>query len=292
MEAKTVTFDGDLASRFVTATKETIERILKCEHPSDCLALYMFYCYTAKWQNETCVKATTAYVGKGLGWSEDKVRARKGILASLGLIEDVRRTGADSKKILGWYVQVKFILEPPSGFSRVWFSPQCGESGDKCSETVNGNALRPFNKNAPPSSEMELPLPDSNPNPKATVPTTPPIAPPPQSPPVNGSVTESELEWADDMAVWFRDLIPANMRLSANWRDKWAEVFLALSKKDKRSDDEISKVCEWARSDAFWSRNFYSPAKLRERKDGILYFDRFLELMKKEPKKVKLNLAL
>lgn len=87
-------------------------------------------------------------------------------------------------------------------------------------------------------------------------------------------------KWGFEMALWLRELMPENMRLAATWLDRWAEVFDAMAKLDKRKDDEIVKVCEWARQDSFWSRNFLSPVKLRERnKDGIQYFDVFVSAM-------------
>ena len=61
----------------------------------------------------------------------------------------------------------------------------------------------------------------------------------------------------------------------------WARVFDACVVVDSRDDEELAKVCMWAREDSFWSRNFFSPCKLRERHkaSGLLFYDYFLSQM-------------
>ncbi len=87
-------------------------------------------------------------------------------------------------------------------------------------------------------------------------------------------------------ADWFRSTLPESIRLPANWRESFAGTFDELLRLDKRTTDEIRKVSEWARADAFWSTNFLSPAKLRKpNRDGIRYFDVFAEKMKAEDSK-------
>jgi hypothetical protein len=51
---------------------------------------------------------------------------------------------------------------------------------------------------------------------------------------------------------------------------------------DKRNEDEILKVVEFGRTDAFWKKQFLSFLKLRNKnKEGIMYYDVFLNQMPK-----------
>lgn len=76
------------------------------------------------------------------------------------------------------------------------------------------------------------------------------------------------------------------MRLAEGWQHKFAIAFDDLTELDKRTKREIFDVCRWARKDAFWSKNFCSPAKLRKRnQDGIQYFDVFVSAMAPTAKK-------
>lgn len=105
---------------------------------------------------------------------------------------------------------------------------------------------------------------------------------PKQSPPSPETGTsEKALRFAD----WFRKLLPATVNPAAKWRERWAECYDAMVKLDKRTAEEISMVCRWARADDFWAANFQSPMKLRERKDGVQYFDIFAAKVKSETPK-------
>jgi hypothetical protein len=81
-------------------------------------------------------------------------------------------------------------------------------------------------------------------------------------------------------AQWFRTTLPDNMHLAANWQVNWAKVFDDMMRIDSRTPEQIHTVCKWARNDPFWSRNFMSPTKLREKKNEVQYFDAFLVKMK------------
>ena len=75
-------------------------------------------------------------------------------------------------------------------------------------------------------------------------------------------------------ADWFKTLLPENQKLEKSWRKNWARCYDELIDLDKRSPAEIAKVCQWARADGFWAKNFLSPTKLRKsNKDGVNYFD-------------------
>ena len=93
-------------------------------------------------------------------------------------------------------------------------------------------------------------------------------------------------------ADWFKTLLPADIRLAATWRDQWAHCFDELLRLDNREDKAIAAVCQWARKDDFWQKNFLSPLKLRSRNgDGIQYFDVFTEAMKAPAKGAAASMA-
>jgi hypothetical protein len=92
----------------IVLSKGLIDLLLKQDKPSDLIALYTFYYYTAKWQKTNQPKSTTSYTSKGLNWTEEKVQKNKKILKQLGLVEDLRRTD-DQGKVTGHYIKVNFI---------------------------------------------------------------------------------------------------------------------------------------------------------------------------------------
>ncbi len=88
-------------------------------------------------------------------------------------------------------------------------------------------------------------------------------------------------ERGEKFAEWFKTLIPADSNLASSWKASWAKCFDDMMRLDKRTDEQIMSVCKWARSDSFWSSNFQSPLKLRDRnKDKVQYFDVFSQKMK------------
>lgn len=69
---------------------------------------------------------------------------------------------------------------------------------------------------------------------------------------------------------------------------KSLEVFDKLTRIDGYQPEEIQKAIEWARTDDFWSSNFLSPVKLRNRdKNGVKYIDVFLAKLLKNGKNRK-----
>jgi hypothetical protein len=95
----------------INITKPTMDVLLKQNKPDQLIALYIFYCYTAVWQNTLRVRTTTKYTAKGIGWSEQKVRRIKKRLADFGLIEDVQTTKKDG--LFGKrYVRVYYFTVP------------------------------------------------------------------------------------------------------------------------------------------------------------------------------------
>lgn len=76
-------------------------------------------------------------------------------------------------------------------------------------------------------------------------------------------------------AQWFKTLLPPDTNLTPSTLTSWATCFDEMIRIDNRTEDEIAKICKWARKDEFWRNNFYSPCKLRDRKGGVQQFDTF-----------------
>lgn len=86
-----------------------------------------------------------------------------------------------------------------------------------------------------------------------------------------------------NFASYFRSLLPNTQKVTSSDMKKWAKIYDSLINLDKRTKDEIYKVTKWARSDNFWSSNFLSATKLRNRnKEGVYFYDVFLEKIKQE----------
>ncbi len=85
-----------------------------------------------------------------------------------------------------------------------------------------------------------------------------------------------------DFASWFKTLLPKAQKVSQSNLKDWAKTYDDCIRLDSRARDEILAVCEWARADTFWSANFQSASKLRQKnKTGVQYFDVFLQQMNK-----------
>jgi hypothetical protein len=89
----------------------------------------------------------------------------------------------------------------------------------------------------------------------------------------SSAVSVAGLSFADR----FRASLPNKVSLVAGWRAKWARAYDDLLRLDKRDQDEIERVWQWARRDEFWAPQFQSPLKLRKRnREGVTYYDVFL----------------
>ena len=86
-------------------SKQTMDLFLTVEKPSDCIGLYLFYYYTAKWQKTNTVKCTTSFATKGLHWTKERTISAKKTLMEAGLIEDITRKNKNGQ-INGWYIKV------------------------------------------------------------------------------------------------------------------------------------------------------------------------------------------
>ena len=78
---------NDIADELLIVDKRTIEHLFELENCADCVALYMFFYKTAKWQGTRSIKANDTYIRKCLGWGARKVTATKKILESAKYIE-------------------------------------------------------------------------------------------------------------------------------------------------------------------------------------------------------------
>jgi hypothetical protein len=59
-------------------------------------------------------------------------------------------------------------------------------------------------------------------------------------------------------------------------KDEVKETFRKLIEIDNYQVEEIKNIIKAARTDNFWSKNFMSPNKLRDKdKNGVIYFDKF-----------------
>lgn len=80
--------------------------------------------------------------------------------------------------------------------------------------------------------------------------------------------------------AWFLDLLreteAPEPSLTDSIRAGWARTYVRMIGIDGRTKADVKEVCQWARNDPFWRRNFLSPAKLRQRNDdGVMWFDVF-----------------
>ena len=98
----------DIANELLIINKKTIDNLFTLNNCSDCVALYIFYYKTAKWQKTNCIKATDEYVKRCLKWGYDKIKKTKQILKENGLIEIVQKR--ENGKIVAWYIQINYII--------------------------------------------------------------------------------------------------------------------------------------------------------------------------------------
>lgn len=160
----------DVADDLLVVNRATVERLFEAERAVDCLALYMFYYKTAKWQGTNRPKAADIYVRKCLGWGQTRLAAAKQELKELGLVDVIRGTKAG--KVAGWYVEVKYIVsskklaeneakltpgpEVPSASN--WCADnKCLKTKDKCLKTKYDLDTNVSKGESPQSGVVEAP---------------------------------------------------------------------------------------------------------------------------------------
>lgn len=99
---------NDIADNLLILNKITIDRLFQLENCADCIALYVFYYKTAKWQKTDTVKANDQYVKKSLKWGISKIKKTKQTLKEHGLIDIVQRR--KDGKIEGWFIKVSYLV--------------------------------------------------------------------------------------------------------------------------------------------------------------------------------------
>lgn len=101
---------NDISDELLIIPKQTIDTLFQLDNCADCIALYVFYYKTAKWQNTNIIKANDTYIKKSLKWGMTKIRNTKQSLKENGLIDIVQRR--KDGKISGWYVKVSYMINP------------------------------------------------------------------------------------------------------------------------------------------------------------------------------------
>lgn len=99
---------NDIADDLLILNKITIDRLFQLKNCADCIALYVFYYKTAKWQKTNTVKANDQYVKKSLKWGISKIQKTKQTLKEHGLIDIVQRR--KDGKIEGWFIKVSYLV--------------------------------------------------------------------------------------------------------------------------------------------------------------------------------------
>lgn len=103
---------NDISDNLLILHKATIDKLYQFENSADCIALYVFYYKTAKWQKTNVIKASDEYVKKCLKWGNGKIRKTKQTLKENGLINIVQARA--DKKISGWYIEVCYLVSEKS----------------------------------------------------------------------------------------------------------------------------------------------------------------------------------
>jgi len=98
---------NDIADDLLILNRTTIETLFKLENCADCIALYVFYYKTAKWQKTNSIRANDLYVKKCLKWGADKIKKTKATLKENGLINIIQRR--KNGKIEGWYIELSYL---------------------------------------------------------------------------------------------------------------------------------------------------------------------------------------
>jgi len=109
--ATTMPTHNFIENSLIILTKQTLDIFLRQENPSELIALYTFYYYTAKWQQTNRPKCTTGYVAKALHWGIKKTQKIKKQLLEFGLIEDAKAVDPLTKRVLGHYIKINYIFK-------------------------------------------------------------------------------------------------------------------------------------------------------------------------------------
>lgn len=128
--ATTMPTHNFIENSLVILTKQTLDIFLRQKNPSELIALYTFYYYTAKWQQTNQIKCTSSYVAKGLHWRRNKVIKVRKQLLEMGLIEDIRRVDAKTRKFVGYYVKMNYVFKQSTLEKYAQKESQCIQNAD------------------------------------------------------------------------------------------------------------------------------------------------------------------
>ena len=202
-----------LGDELVVLTKQTLDRILKEDNPSDLIALYTFYYYTAKWQGTTKIKSTTNYTATGLKWGRDKVIKNKNKLIKLDLIEDFVRKN-DKGVVKGWFIEIKYVLfniHPPENTTSGELPPV--EKSD--TNALNTNSINALNTiNIADKSAIA----ETKPTKSGLV--TPSTVKPKKEKEENSAKEEKEFNFQEQMDILKTSDVPIKKIIHAYWHVK------------------------------------------------------------------------
>jgi hypothetical protein len=140
----------DIADELIIIPKIIIDEFLKFKNPSELIALYSFYYYTAKWQKTNQPKCTTIYASNGLHWNKDKIIKVKNQLKAIGLVNDFKQIDQNTHKVKGWYIKINYILKKTTVEESLKNHPPLFPEGGNSQrvEIEDTNALSSYNLNA------------------------------------------------------------------------------------------------------------------------------------------------
>ncbi|RKY68395.1 MAG: hypothetical protein DRP97_06355 [Candidatus Latescibacterota bacterium] len=228
---------GFIENNLQIISKQTMDLLLKQNNPSDVIGLYLFYYYTAKWQETNQPKATPNFCMKALKWGELRFYKADNTLRSLSLIKKI--ASKDQKgRIIGWYVRINYVW-PGQKEKRVNPQPRqstgvetqgSGSQGINALNTNSINALNINNKYIYSGDSIEYKL----------------------------------------SSLLYRHILKRNPEYKApNWKI-WCVDMNKILRIDKRRPEQVEKVINWCQKDDFWQDNILSPRKLRRQYDQLV----------------------
>lgn len=140
-----VVIAGDATSALVGVTKRTLDRLLDSDSREanriQIVALYLFYCYTAKWQRTEQIKCTNSFAAKRLQLSTRTIARARSVLEQMELVRSVSTRSKDGK-VEAWYIRVNHIQNATDGTvvggSQNAKQPECHPCHTNASDTVTG----------------------------------------------------------------------------------------------------------------------------------------------------------
>lgn len=150
----TILCEGDVTSSLLALTKPTLDRILNygaveslkkdsktgekstVEIQGDMIALYVFYAYTAKWQDTYRIKCTTGYAAKGLKWGRHRlIRAKKALMDLQLIYDETSATGPDGEGSVRHYIRFRYYINNKRPPCEISHTPPCDISQCEISHT-------------------------------------------------------------------------------------------------------------------------------------------------------------